>query len=523
MGADAITAVEGLHWIDNAIILVYMVGVFVLGSYFGKYVNTAEDFFSSGKTLPWWAIGMSIVVTDISATDFIATAGAGYVYGISAANFDLIGSMPAMVFSAFIFVPYYWRSGVFSIPEFLGRRYNSAVQIIHGSIWGVFLLVMMSVMLWLTAVTLQTIVGWNPYVSTWAIVLITGLYTLSGGLTAVVMTDVVQMFVMFVGGIALLWLSMWEVGGWSGLQEKIHAMGPQYADHFTMLLPHDTTTPYPWTGIIFGLGLVMATGYMCGNPTIVQRALGAQSEWDAKGGMLFAGLLKVFIPMMIIVPGLAAVVLEPGLKNGDQAVPSMIRDLLPPGLKGLMFAALFAALMSSVSSYLNTATTIWTTDLYGKIRYLITGKTIPDKQVLAIGRVFTIIFMLVAAIFAPYLANQKTMYNFIQTSLSMFQGPVFAILLLGIMWHRTNRWGGLAGMLLGVVFTTILTLTDGIFRSSEPFLFVAWWSFVFSIVVTVVVSLLTPPEPEEKIRGLVFGQVLKDGEIQRVLRGRISE
>jgi len=520
---------SGLAGIDLVIVFIYMAGVFGLGTYFAKYVKGAGDFFVAGKALPFWAIGMSVVVSDIGATDFIATAGAGYEYGVSAANFDWIGSMPAMVFAAFIFIPYYWRAGVFTIPEFLGRRYNSAVQIIHGTIWGIFLITMLAVMLWLTAQMLETILQRefafalgnyevNGYV--WLIVVITGIYTISGGLSAVVLTDVVQLIVMFIGGFALFVLSMWEVGGWGGLQEKVLALGPEYENHFTMLLPHDSDTPYPWTGIVFGLGIVMATGYMAGNQAVVQRTLGARSEWDAKAGMLFAGFLKVFIPLLVIMPGLAAIVLAPDLENGDQAVPTMIRELLPPGLRGLMFVALFAALMSSVDSYLNSASTIWTTDLYGTFIRFTRGETLSERHALFVGRLFTGIFIIIAGFVAPLLEGRDTMYNFIQTALSMFQGPVFAILLLGIMWRRTNQWGGLAGLILGVACTTILHNTEDVFPSDDPFLFVAWWSFVFSIAVTVIVSLLTPKDPDEKVRGLIFGQVIQDGEVQRVLRER---
>ena len=296
-----------------------------------------------------------------------------------------------------------------------------------------------------------------------------------------------------------------------------------YSNYFTLLLPHDSPTPFPWTGIVFGLGIVMATGYMAGNQAVVQRTLGARSEWDAKGGMLFAGFLKVFIPLLVIVPGLCAVAILPPMQNGDQAVPTMIREILPPGLRGLMFAALFAALMSSVDSYLNSATTIWTSDLYGRIHQWRTGKPLGEKATLKLGRIFTIIFIVVAGLCARLLADYDTMYTFIQTAMSMFQGPVFAILLLGILWKRANQWGGLAGLVLGVVFTYTLTFTEGVFPSEDPFLFVAWWSFVFSAIVTVVVSLITPADPEDKVRGLVFGQVMQDGEMQRVLNERSKE
>ena len=611
-------ALQRLAGIDVTIILMYMGGVFLLGTFFGKYVKSAGDFFQASRALPFWAIGMSIVVTDIGAMDFVAVAGSAYTEGIAVANFDWLGSMPAMVFAAFVFVPYYWRSGVYTIPEFLGRRYNVAVRVIHATIWGIFLLTMLSLMLWVTGDQLMnTILGWNPNVVVWAMVVITGIYTFSGGLSSVVMVDVVQLIVMFVGGIALLVLSMWEVGGLADLRHKVventqprmvvavntdravsedtvrnaiteagfSVLGvervvsvkdtgdvqrffvrldsleiPQmqdadivkvraktkelvttalarlcdkpdqasveqlrtYESHFTILLPHNTDKPYPWTGIVFGLGIVLAIAYMSGNQAVVQRTLGARSEWDAKGGMLFGGFLKSFIPLMVAVPGLCAVALIPDLAEGDRAVPAMIGLLLPPGLKGLMFVALLAALMSSVDSTLNSSATIWTTDIYGRFYQMLTGHTLDGRRTLIVGRIFTLAFIVMAGLLAPWVGRTKTIYVFIQTMLSTFQGPTLAILLLGIIWPRATRWGGLAGLVLGVMFTTVLTNIKGLFPSDNPFLFVAWWSFVFSCIVVVVVSLLTRPEPNEKIRGLVWGQVMKDAEIQRVLQKRVS-
>ncbi len=293
-----------------------------------------------------------------------------------------------------------------------------------------------------------------------------------------------------------------------------------FRNHLEILLPHSTTTAFPWTGIVFGLGIVMATAYMSGNQAVVQRTLGGRSEWDAKGGMLFAGFLKSFIPLLVAVPGLCAVVLLPELEKGDDAVPSLMRALLPPGLRGLMFAAMFAGLMSSMDSALNSASTIWTTDLYGQLFRLVRGAGLTERHSLLAGRSFTFVFVILAGILAEWIGDNEGLYNFLQTALSMFQGPVFAILLLGIMWKRATQWGGLAGLVLGVAFTTVLNNVEGLFPSEDPFLFVSWWSFIFSLIVTVIVSLLTPPEPDEKIRGLVFGQVMKDGEVQRILRIR---
>jgi len=614
--------VISLAAIDYLIIAVYMVGALLLGSYFGKYVKNAGDFFVGGKALPFWAIGMSVVVSDIGAMDFIAVSGETYSSGLAVANFDWMGSMPAMVFAAFIFIPYYWRSGVYTIPEFLGRRYNAAVQIIHAAIWGVFLLVSLSLMLWVTADDFMfTILGINPQLGVWVMVIVAGIYTFSGGLSAVVMTDAIQMIIMFVGGAALLILSVWAVGGFGQMHEEITSKPTRvvieyaaedpdgqapgvteaavraaleaqelevlditpvemreetvllpvtrfaadlgdngafvpgdnvetktrvedaaaeaggdtgatiwtkiyyFKNHFKMLLPNDTQTAFPWTGIVFGLGLVMATAYMSGNQAVVQRTLGARSEWDAKGGMLFAGFLKSFIPLLVAVPGLTAILLAPELADlgeSEKAVPTLIKTLLPPGLRGLMFAALLAALMSSVDSTLNSASTIWTTDLYGRAYQWTTGQFTSERHGLFVGRTFTVVFIIGAGVMAEQVGQAESVYNFLQTAMSMFQGPVLAILLLGIMWRRTTQWGGLAGLVLGVCFTTVLHNTEDLFPSEDPYLFIAWWSFVFSLIVTAVVSLVTPPEPDEKIRGLVFGQVMKDGEIQRVLGDRVN-
>ncbi len=518
-------SVIGLHFIDVIIIVVYMMGSLLLGLYCTRFVGNAEDFFVAGKALPFWAIGFSIVVSDIGALDFVAVAGAAYTHGVSAANFDWMGSMPAMVFAAFVFVPYFWRSGVFTIPEFLGRRYNSAVQFLNGFIWCVVLLVMLAVMLWVTADKLMhTVLGWNAILMVWVMAAVTGIYTFSGGLTAVVFTDVVQLIVMYVGGLGLLAVSLWEVGGWSALHSKILALGPEYQNHFTILLPHNTTGPFPWTGIVFGLGIVLAIAYMSGNQVIVQRTLGARSEWDAKGGMLLGGFLKSFIPLMVALPGLCAIVLVPhlGAENADRAVPEMIRQLLPAGLRGLMFAALFAALMSSISGTLNSATTIFVTDLYGQVRRLAGYAPPSGRHALNLGRGFTAVFIILASVLAKPIGNTDSIYVFIQTVLSLFQGPTLAVLLLGIIWRRATGWGGFTGLLLGVLFCFILKYTPNLFPSDDPFLFVAWWSFVFSIVVTMVVSLLTPPESDEKVRGLVWSSVVHDDEAQAALTERIS-
>ena len=506
-----------LSFIDTTIILFYLGGVLALGTILRRYVRSTKDYFLAGKLLPWWAIGMSIVVSDIGAYDFVGASGGAYQYGLVQANFDWVGCIPGMILAAFVFIPYYWRAGIYTIPEYLGRRYNDYVRATEAVLWGVFMICNLGIFFWTAAVMLKPLMGWGVWTSILLTATVVGVYTVSGGLSAVVMTDVVQLVIMFVGGAALVVLGLWNLGGWSGLVEKVHALGPEYADHFKLFLPVGTKSPYPWTGILLGLTVVLATAYWIGNQAIIQRTLGAKSEWDAKAGMLWGAVLKVFIPVFIVFPGLIALAMFPGLRQADEALPRLIKAMLPPGLMGLVFAAFFAALMSSVDSYLNSAATLWTKDIYQ--RFL--RKKAPDTHYLVVGRILTLAFILFAVAFAPVTNKFPGIYVAMQTLLSFFQGPTLAILLLGMLWRRTTQWGGLAGLISGVVISaSLFAVKRGVFICEDPFLYIAWWSFVGSVVVTVVVSLFTKPYSMEQLHGLVYGLVLRDENAQVALKNR---
>jgi SSS family solute:Na+ symporter len=325
-----------LHGIDYFIVIAYLFGIMVLGLYFARFVRSADDFFLSGKTLPFWAVGMSIVATDISAMDFVGVSGQSYRFGMAVGNFDWLGSMPAMLLAAFIFIPYFWKAGLYTIPEYLGRRYNDGVRAVASLTWIIFFALDLGVLFWATAVMFKPLMGWPPWFSIIATATVVGLYTFFGGLTAVVMTDVVQMIIMFVGGATVVVVGLYHAGGWGGLADKIAAMGDAYQNHFKLILPADTKTPFPWTGILFGLTLVMSNAYMIGNQAIVQRCLATKSVWHAKASMLCGAFFKMFIPMLVMFPGLIAVAAYSDLQDGDQAFPTLVKNLLPPGLRGLL-------------------------------------------------------------------------------------------------------------------------------------------------------------------------------------------
>jgi SSS family solute:Na+ symporter len=356
------------------------------------------------------------------------------------------------------------------------------------------------------------VLGWGHLVAIWTTAAIVGVYTVSGGLAAVVMTDVMQLVVMFVGTAALVTLSLWEVGGWSGLVERILAQPELDEDYFRLLLPHEPGTEFAWPGMVFSLGIIMSTAYFVGNQAVMQRALGGRTEWDAKAGMLTAGFFKLLIPVLVFLPGMTARAIVPDLDPADAAIPTLVNVLMPAGLRGLMFAAFFAALMSSVDSYLNSCVTILTGDVIRPVYRKFAGRQLSDVAGLKLGRTLTATILIAAAWYAPNFGDSETLYDVIQTLLSLFQGPTLAILLLGIFWHRATGWGGFAGLSVGFCLTFGLNvLGDAVFLSEAAYLYVSFWSFWLTMAVTIVVSLFTPSQPPEKLEGLVYNRVVPQG------------
>ena len=586
--------------IDYTIIIIYLVGTVVFGAYIGRKIKSGKDYFLAGRSLPWWAIGMSLVVSDIGAVDMVGIAGSAYLYGIVLGNYDWLGSVPVMIIAAFLFIPMFWKKKVSTIPEWLGARYNSSVQTTSALIWGIYMPINLGIILYASAVMLNVLLDLDPKVlilsddkavvekvahstdtkkydfiyassidkgiqlskdrnpiivfidknlsaesnnrnlftgipfvsfteneisSTWGEMnmnrarepdwdifysilimgIVIGVYTFIGGLRAVVYTDVIQCVVMLGGSLFVLFFGIIKLGGVSEFVNIITSMGERTKDHFSLVLPVDTKTPHPWSGILFGLGFVLANAYWIGNQSIVQRTLGARSMADAKASYIFGALLKILIPFAMVVPGIISLAYNPDIADADKAMATLIKEIMPTGLIGIFFAAFLAGLMSSVDSFLNSAATVWTTDIYKKY-FRPKGD---DAHYLVVGRVFTIIFILVAIYVAQFATGFESLYDLAQTLLSFFQGPSLAIIILGVLWKRATGTGALVGLIGGVSFSALLmwvhsNATIPLFQVSEPFLYVALWSFILSIMLTVFVSLYTKQEPEEKLRGMVY-------------------
>jgi len=585
-----------LGGIDYFIIITYLLGTVLFGIYIGRKMKSGDDYFLAGRSLPWWAIGMSLVVTDIGAVDMVGIAGAAYLYGIVLGNYDWLGSVPVMIVGAFLFIPMFWRSKVSTIPEWLGARYNQSVRTISAVIWGVVTAFGLGVTLYATALMFNLLLDLNPKVvvvtesqtvrekvveatdagkthdfifltdynriqqvvdnnnpnlvlihneeegrstrenstfsfneneinpswgksmmdraraPTWSLMysiiimsILIGAYTLFGGLKAVVYTDVLQCIVMLGGSLFVLFFGIYKMGGVSEFISIIQSLGPRAQDHFELILSVDTATPHPWSGIFLGLGLVLANAYWFGNQNMVQRTLGAKSEADAKASYVFGSFLKILIPFAMVIPGIIALAHNPNITDADKAMATLVKDILPTGLLGIFFAAFLAGLMSSVDSALNSGATIWTKDVYQKF---VKPDSSPE-HLLVVGRWISAAMLGIAIFFAQFATRFESIYDLSQTILSLFQGPSLAIIVLGMLWKRATGKAALISLISGVIFAGTLMWVNSnasvpLFQVSEPFLYVAWWSFVLSVVIVVVVSLMTPPEPESKLKGLVY-------------------
>lgn len=479
-----------MHPIDLAVVIVYVGLITFVGIRFSQRVKTAKDFFLAGRSLAWWVIGLSIIGTNVDTNGYIGASGNAYTIGIAQANFEWIGAIPAMIIAALIFIPLYWRAGVYSIAEYLGLRYSQAVRAVAASIVVVMSVFAMGVAMWALAITLQTFIGWPIWLGILVSGTVVGLYSVAGGLGAVAITDSIQVCIMFVCGLIIIAIGISDAGGAVSFVGKLTAENPT---HLSAYLPADHES-YPWHGVILGLGLVLSPAYWVGGQAILQRTLGARTQWDASAGMIFAALAKTFVPVLIVFPGLLAIVMIADIEYPDMALPWVIKNVLPVGVSGLMFVAIIAALQSSIDSSINSTALMITRD----IRHVLMKNHNPESD-LKIGRLLTLGLLLSAMSIAPYIGNLGGIFNFLQLLLSLFQGPMLALLLLGALTKRATATGGIVTLISGVTLAGVLT-----FVVELNLLFVAFFSFCYALPALWIISGFTQPHSDEHLKTLTY-------------------
>lgn len=494
-----------MTFVDYLIVVVYILIVLIIGFYWKRRTRNSEEYFLAGRKVGWIAIGASLFATNISSEHFLGLAGTGSKSGLAVGHFEWLACLILLILG-WVFAPFYIRSGVFTMPEFLERRYNvssryylSIVSIIS------YVLTKISISLYAGGLLLKSVVGWDMYTSAIVIVLITGLYTILGGLSAVIYTDLFQMFVLIVGSIALTLIGLDRVGGWDNL---VASTPPDFWNMFKPMTHPD----FPWTGIIFGAP-ILGLWYWCTDQYIVQRVLSAKNLTNAQSGTIFAGFLKILPVFVLVLPGVIAFALTKGQVTGDQAYPWLVTNLLPAGLKGLVVAGLLAALMSSLSAMFNSTSTLVTIDIYKKFK-----PDADEKSVVRFGRITTALMVLLGLNWIPFigLLSDDRMYVYLQSVQAYISPPIAAIFLFGIFWKRVNGKGAISALLTGFVLGAlrlILEINNKIepfqnellrYIASVNFLHYAIFLFVISVLVLIVVSLMTEKPSEEKIKDLIF-------------------
>jgi SSS family solute:Na+ symporter len=494
---------EMISFLDGIILVLYFVLILGIGFYFSRREKTSTDYFLAGRDIGWIAIGASLFATNISSEHFIGLAGTGAASGLAVGNFEWLACLILLILG-WLFVPFYLKSGVFTMPEFLERRFNKASRryLTIISIVG-YVLTKISVTLYAGSLLLKHVMGVDSMTGAVILVVATGAYTIAGGLTAVIYTELLQTFVLIGGALLLTVVGLHQVGGFAGL----HAALP--ADYFHMFKSWHNAD-FPWTGIVFGAP-ILGIWYWCTDQYIVQRVLSAKGLDQAKSGTVLAGFLKILPVFILVMPGLVAAALWPNIR-GDMAYPNLVTGLLPSGLKGIVIAGLLAALMSSLAACFNSTSTLITMDLYKPWR-----KRASERELVLVGRFATAVLVGVGLIWIPfikYLSSQ--IYIYLQSVQAYISPPIAACFLIGVFWKRANGKGAIAALLTGFVLGAVrfaselmvksVGLSEGIikFYATANFLHIAIFMFVVCSIVLVVVSLVTEAPPKEKIFGLTW-------------------
>ncbi|HAL42134.1 MAG TPA: hypothetical protein DCP57_06790 [Gammaproteobacteria bacterium] len=488
-----------MHPLDLAVVVVYLGIIATIGLRQARRVKDARDYFLAGRSLTWWVIGLSIIGTNIDTNSYIGAAGNAYDVGIAQANFEWIGAIPAMILASLVFIPLYWRAGVYSIPEYLGLRYRQEVRVIAALIASLFAVFALGVAMWALALTLETYLGWPIWLGVLVSGSVVGLYSVTGGLAAVAMTDAIQVSIMFACGLIIVFLGISQAGGLATFADTFTSQHPQ---HIQAYLPGDHES-FPWHGVILGLGFVLSPAYWVGGQAILQRTLGARSQWDASASMMFAALAKLFIPLLIVFPGMLALAMQADLAYPDMALPWVIKNVLPVGVSGLMFVAIIAALQSSIDSGINATALMITRD----IRHVLIKHHDPDAD-LQVGRALTLIILLGAMVVAPFVGQLGSIYTVVQQGLSLFQGPMLALLLLGALTRWATPKAGLWTLVTGVFVAATLLL-----GADVSMLYVAFLSFCYSLAALLAFSQITTPLPPEQLDQVTYLPLRTRGEV----------
>ena len=494
-----------LDWIT---LILFFIGLgYIIWRVINQKQDSPEQYFLAGRNLGWFVIGASIFASNIGSEHIVGLAGTAANSGMVMGHYELHSWIILLL--GWFFVPFYLNSTVFTMPEFLEKRFSESSRWILTIITLVsYVLTKVSVTVYAGAVVFETLMGIEFWSGALLIVLITGCYTILGGLRAVIYTDALQAMVLIVGSITISVIGLLKIGGWGNLVSVVEPT------HFNMFLPSDHPD-FPWIGMVFAPPII-GVWYWCTDQYIVQRVLSAKNVSEARKGTIFAGYLKLLPIFMFFIPGLIAYAMtktgQLSYGSSDQVFPTLVRELLPSGIRGLVAGGLLAALMSSLSSVFNSCSTLFTMDIYKKL-YPETD----EKKLVFVGRIATGIVVLSGILWIPFIkvVSGAGLYTYLQSVQAYIAPPIASVFLLGLFWSRINANGALAALVggfiagmfrLGLEIKKSTLTVDGIWYQIADlnFLYFAIFSFLTCVVVLIAVSMLTPPPNLEKINGLTY-------------------
>ncbi len=477
---------------DIAVFSIYFLVVIALGYAAARRgAGTKRDYFLAGDRLPWWMVGGSIVAANVSSHHFVGVMGVAYTRGFVAMTIEWGAILIGFNALLWVFLPFYLRNGFYTMPEFLERRFGSAARSSYAAlILLTYIFVEVSAVLYLGALAIHALLGVPILWSIVGMAAFTGIYTIAGGLRAVVWTEMMQLVALLAGGIALSIATIHAVGGWQAVMAT--------SSSWDLLLPADDPD-FPWTMFLGGV-VCISVFYCAANQFIVQRTLAAKDEWHARMGVVFTDYLKFLMPLIIIVPGLVAPKLFPNLEKGDMVFPTLVQNLLPAGLVGLVMAGLIAAIMSHISGAVNSCTTIATVDFY--VRYF--RKDASDREAILFGKVAGAVIVGFGVLWAATLIahSEKPVFIYLLNAYGYFTPGIATMFLMGILWRRTTHAGALTAGILTIPLSVALERA----LPGMPFMNRTGIAFWTCMAACALVSLVTKPKSEAELEGMIWNR-----------------
>jgi len=521
LAADAQLRLDA-NWVDYILIALYFVFVLGIGILAKRSVSSSIDFFLSGRSLPAWVTGLAFISANLGAVEIIGMSANGANFGIPTVHYFWIGAVPAMLFLGVVMMPFYYGSKVRSVPEFMNRRFGPAAHLVNALSFALAQLLIAGINLYLLASIVKVLLGWPLWVSLLTAAVIVLTYTALGGLSAAIYNEVLQFFVIVAALLPLTLVGLHKVGGYSGLTDRISQL-PDGADRLSSWPGTNLTgienPVLSVIGIVFGLGFVLSFGYWTTNFVEVQRAMASSSISAAQRSPIIGAFPKMFIPFIVIFPGMIAGVLVGELANPPEgttpdyndAILYLMRDLLPNGMLGVAIAGLLASFMAGMAANISAFNTVFSYDLWQTY----VKKDEPDDYYTRVGRLATVAATVIAVGTAFFASNYSNIMDYLQTLFGFFNAPLFATFILGMFWKRmtpTAGWTGLVSGTLAAVLVGVLSKdalgpmsTGAVGLTGQGASFVAAGAaFFVDIAVSVGVSLVTRPRPESELRGLVY-------------------